>query len=348
MSDYKKHLVDQNAGVKEALAKLNILASDAILFVVDEHERLIGSLTDGDIRRGFLGGLGLESSVLNFIQNNPKFLKKGDYTVAQVIEYRNKGLRIVPVLDTEHRIVKILNFRFHKSYLPIDAIIMAGGRGERLKPLTDNTPKPLLKVGDKPIIEHNVDHLISYGIDDIWISVRYLGEQLEDYFRDGASKGTNIKYIWETKPLGTIGAASKVEVSEHDYVLVINSDLLTNLDFEDFFQDFIAKDAMLSVASIPYSVNVPYAIMEMNGEHVTSLREKPTYTYPANAGIYLMKKECLKLIPNDEYFDTTDLMELLISEGQKVSNYALRGYWLDIGKHEDYIKAQEDIKHIKF
>jgi len=345
---YKRHLVVNNSTIKQALAKLNDLAGDAILFVVDEQERLIGSLTDGDIRRGFLQGLTLESNVLEFIQKNPKFLRKGDYDIQEVIEFRKEEFKIIPIVDKENRIRDILNFRFHKSYLPLDAIIMAGGRGARLKPLTDNVPKPLLKIGDKPIIEHNIDRLISYGINDLWISVKYLGEQIEDFFKDGSSKGAHIQYIREKEPLGTIGAASGAKIKEHDYVMVINSDLLTNLDYEDFFLDFIAKDAMLSVVAIPYHVEIPYAVIETKNEEIISFKEKPTYTYYSNGGIYLMKKECLALIPKDKFFNSTDLMDLLIAKGEKVSSYPLRGYWLDIGRHEDYLKAQEDIKHINF
>lgn len=348
MRDFKKHLVYRNTTIKEALAKLNELAGDSILFVVDEQGRLIGSLTDGDIRRGFLNGLLLESNVSQFIQENPKFLRKGSYTIQEVIDFRNRDFKIIPIVDQENRIQNVLNFRFHKSYLPIDVIVMAGGRGERLKPLTDNTPKPLLLVGNKPIIEHNIDQLISYGIDDLWISVRYLGEQIEDYLRDGSSKGANIKYIWEDLPLGTIGAVTKAENLAHDDVLIINSDLLTNINYEDFYLDFKTKDVMLSVITIPYYVEVPYAVLETEDEQIVSFKEKPTYTYYSNGGIYLMKKECLKLIPEETFFNTTDLMQLLISKGEKISTYPMRGYWLDIGKHEDYRKAQEDIKQIKF
>jgi dTDP-glucose pyrophosphorylase len=348
MTDYKKHLIVDRSSVKQALERLNVLAMDAILFVVDDEGRLIGSLTDGDIRRGLISGLGLECGVLDFIQKQPKFFKKGNYNIHEVIDYRNKGFRIIPVVDDENRIVNVVNFRFHKSCLPMNVIIMAGGRGERLRPLTDRTPKPLLKIGDKPIIEYNIDQLIGYGVDDIWISVRYLGEQIEDYFKNGNHKGVNIRYLRESEPMGTIGAASEAQIISHDYVLVMNADILTNINFEDFFLDFISKDVMLSVVTIPYYVSIPYAVLQTSNEHVISFQEKPVYTYFSNGGIYLMKKECLKLIPPNSFFNTTDLMELLIASDQKVASYPMRNYWLDIGKHEDYKKAQEDIKHIKF
>jgi len=346
MTDYKRHLIREDATLMEGLAKLNNLASDTILFVVNKDEVLVGSLTDGDVRRGLLKGLQLDSNVRDFIAKPPRTIRKGDYTVEQIIDYRKNGLRIIPVTDQDNRITNIVNFRYHKSYLPVDAIIMAGGRGERLKPLTDTTPKPLLKVGEKPIIEHNVDRLISFGIDDMWISVRYLGEQISDYFKDGADKGAAIEYLWEDTPLGTLGAAAQIKNFNHDYVLVTNSDLLTDLNYEEFFMDFLAKDAALSVVTIPYNVEIPYAVLETDDSQIRSFKEKPTYTYYSNGGIYLMKRECLELIPKDTFYNATDLMELLISKGEKVASYPLRGYWLDIGKPEDFKKAQEDIKYI--
>ncbi|PKV63227.1 nucleotidyltransferase family protein [Pontibacter ramchanderi] len=348
MVDYRKHIILSNTPIKAALAQLNELAADAILFVVNEEEKLLGSLTDGDVRRGFLKGLTLNDVVNEFIQPNPKFLQRGSYTIDEVISYRKNNFKIIPVLCKDGKIVNIINFRFLKSYLPVDAVLMAGGRGERLKPLTDDTPKPLLKVGKKPIIEHNIDRLISYGIDDVWISVRYLGEQLEGYFKDGSSKFINVKYVWEDEPLGTLGAVSKIEDFQHEYILVTNSDLLTNLDYEDFFLHFQENDAALSVVTIPYTVNVPYAVLETENNSIKSFKEKPTYTYYSNGGIYLLKKEVLNYIPKNSFYNTTDLMELLISKGLKVTSYPLRGYWLDIGQHEDYKKAQEDIHHIKF
>ncbi|MGB1307436.1 MAG: nucleotidyltransferase family protein [Oceanihabitans sp.] len=348
MINFKQHFLPKNSTIKQALVQLDILAKDAILFVVDDNEKLIGSLTDGDIRRGLIKGITINDTVNNVIQENPRYVRKGETNLKKIIEYREENYRVIPVLDKQDKIVNIINFRFFKSYLPIDAVVMAGGRGERLRPLTDNTPKPLLKIGEKPIIEHNIDRLVSFGVDDFWLSVRYLGEQLEDYFKDGSQKNIKTDYIWETEPLGTIGAISKVNNFQHDYILVTNSDILTNLDYEDFFISFLESGADLSVVTIPYDVKVPYAVLETNKNQVLSFKEKPTYTYYSNGGIYLMKKEVLDLIPKNAFFNATDLMETLIQKNFKVHSYPLRGYWLDIGKHEDFKQAQEDINHIKF
>lgn len=348
MRIYKDHLILSGTKVKEALFKFNELSPDAILFVVDEDDKLIGALTDGDVRRGLLKGFSIENTVNEIIQNNPRFIKKGDNNLEKIIEYREGDFRVVPVVDERHKVVNVINFRKIRSYLPIDAVIMAGGRGQRLQPLTDSTPKPLLKVGNKPIMEHNLDRLALFGIDDFWVSVKYLGEQVEGYFGKGEDKNVKIEYVWENEPLGTIGAVSKIMNFEHDYILVTNSDLLTNIDYEQFFLEFIKQDADLAVLTIPYQVNIPYAVLETTNGAVKSFKEKPTYTYYSNGGIYLIKKEMLKYIPKDTFFNATDLMEELIKNNLKVISFPFSGYWLDVGKHEDFEKAHIDIHNIKF
>jgi dTDP-glucose pyrophosphorylase len=345
---FEEHLVRLNTPIKTCLLSLNKLAADAILFVIDDNNRLVGSLTDGDIRRGILSGLSLDNEVRMFIQPNPKFIKRGNYNIHEIIKLRENGYKIIPVIDQEEKIVKIVNFRFLKSYLPIDVVIMAGGRGERLRPLTDLTPKPLLLVGEKSIIKHNIDRLLSFGIDDFWISIRYLGQQIKDKIGDGTIDNVKIEYINEDAPLGTIGSVSKITNFEHEYVLITNSDILTNLDYEQFFLDFVDSKADFSVATIPYNVNVPYAILETTDKVIKSFKEKPTYTYFANAGIYLMKKTIIKEIPINQPFNATDLLDCLIKNNFNVRSFPLRGYWLDIGKHDDFNKAQEDINYIKF
>jgi len=348
MSVVSKHIIYNGTSIREALLKLNNLGIDSILFVADSEGRLIGSLTDGDVRRGLLKGFGVEDLVENIIQPNPKFIRKGERDINKVIDYRENHFRIIPILDKEDRVVNVINFRELKSYLPIDAVIMAGGRGERLKPLTDEIPKPLLKVGAKPIIEHNLDRLRLFGIDDFWITLRYRGKQIEQYLGRGVEKNIAINYYYEKEPLGTIGSVSKIKNFIHDYILVTNSDLLTNIDYEHFFLDFIKQDADFSVATIPYRVDIPYAVLETSNGHVVNFKEKPTYTYYSNGGIYLLKRELLEYIPIEKSFNATDLMEKLISLGKKVISYPFEGYWLDIGKHEDYDKAQQDVEKIKF
>ncbi len=346
MRNFQDHLINQEAKVRDALVALEKLAADAILFVVDKDHILLGSLTDGDIRRGLIRGLGLENRILDFIQVNPKFIRKHKYDIKDIVRYREANFKLLPVIDSQNKVCNIINFRFLSSYLPVDAVIMAGGRGTRLQPLTDAVPKPLLKVGDKAIIDHNIDRLRKFGVDDFWLSIRYLGEQLEAHYGNGESRGISMHYVWENEPLGTVGAARNIENFGHNAVLLTNSDILTTLNYEDFYLDFLEKDADMSVVTIPYQVDVPYAVMETVENLVTSFKEKPTYTYYSNGGIYLMKREVLRKIPKDTFYNATDLMGQLLKDGAKLISYPMRQYWLDIGKHDDYKKAQEDIKHL--
>lgn len=346
MRNYKEHLILRGAALQQALAQLDVLAKDAILFVVDENDRLLGSLTDGDVRRGLLKGLSTADEVDRFIQNQPKSILKSNYNLKEIISLREQNFKILPVIDDENKVMNVVNFGVQKSYLPLDALIMAGGRGSRLRPLTDTVPKPLLKVGEKPIIDHNIDRLKSFGIDDFHLSIRYLGEQIEKHYSNASLDGTKMSFVWEDEPLGTIGAASLIEEFSHDYVLITNSDILTTLNYEDFFVDFLEKDADMAVATIPYQVDIPYAVMETQEGRVTSFREKPTYTYYSNAGIYLVKASLLKAVPKNTFFNATDFMENLIKDGGTLISFPIRSYWLDVGKPEDYEKAQIDIQHL--
>lgn len=348
MRHYKEHLILSGSTIKQALLKLNDLSQDAILFVVDIESKLLGSLTDGDVRRGLLNNFSIDDTIDQIIQKHSRFITKGDNDIQKIIEYREANYRVIPILDNNGIVVNIINFRNIKSYLPIDAVIMAGGRGQRLQPLTNNTPKPLLKVGEKPIIEYCLDRLAKFGIDDFWISLKYLGDQIENHFGSGEGKNIHIDYVWEEEALGTIGAISLIQNFTHDYILVTNSDLLTNIDYEHFFLEFIKQNADLAVLTIPYKVNIPYAVLETQNNEIKSFKEKPSYTYYSNGGVYLMKKSMLKYIPKNSVYNSTDLMQKLINLNYKVISYPFLGYWLDIGKHDDFEKAQIDIKNFKF
>lgn len=347
MINYKNHLILTKTPIREALSQLTILGIDAIIFVIDKNEILLGSITDGDIRRGLLNGISIDEPIDTIIRQTPKFIEKGNYDLKDIIKFREQNYRIIPVLDHNKRVINIINFRNLHSYLPLDAVIMAGGRGQRLSPLTDTTPKPLLKVGDKSIIQHNIDRLSFFGIDDYWISINYLGDMIKQQIGFGTEKNIKINYVTEKKPLGTLGAISNINEFKHDHILVTNSDVLTNLDYEDFYLQFLNNNADMAVVTIPYEVKIPYAVLETKNSNILSLKEKPTYTYYSNAGIYLIKRTLLKFIPEGVFYNTTDLIETLIANNKKVFSYPMFGYWLDIGNPEDYLKANNDIKNLK-
>lgn len=346
--NYANHIINQNETLRFALEKLNILAKDLTLFIVNSENKLVGTLTDGDIRRALIKGCSIDVLVSEIMFTNFRFLKENKIKPQEIEEFRIKKINLIPVLDESFCIVNILNLDFQKSVLPIDAVIMAGGRGERLRPLTDNIPKPLLKIGDKPIIEYNIERLVTYGIYNISITLNYLGNKIESYLNANKKHDCNLFYYTEKEALGTLGAVTLIPDFNNDIVLIMNSDLLTNIDYSDLYNQFIYENADLVVASIPYKVNIPYAVLNINESEIINIKEKPSYTYFSNAGIYLVKRDLLKLIPINKKFDATDFIELLIEKQYKVIHFPIREYWLDIGKHEDYTKAQNDIKHIKF
>ena len=342
----QQYIVRDNFSIKEALVSLNNIAHDVLtLFVVDESDRMVGTLSDGDIRRGLISGAQLLDEVSSIMHRDFKFIKKSEYNVSMLRNFRDSKILYIPILDENSYIVDIVNLQKYKSQLPIDAVLMAGGKGERLRPLTEKTPKPLLLVGDKCIIDHNVDRLISYGIDHINVTVNYLGEQITEHYANPRN-GVQIRTFREPKFLGTIGSIKFVDTFCNDTVLVMNSDLFTNIDYEDFFLHFQSHEAEMSVAAVPYNVSIPYGILDLDGINIKGLQEKPKYNYYANAGIYLIKKKALEEIPDNEFFNATDLIDKLISKKKKVIRYPLNGSWLDIGTPTEYQKALDFVKHL--
>lgn len=340
-------LIYREKTLVEALQQLDKLrdVSRVILFVVDEGERLIGSVTDGDIRRSIIKDQNLQKAVGDICNKDFKYLSVGD-KYQNLDNFRKIDIRILPILDENRKMVDWIDLKKVQARLPMEAVIMAGGRGKRLSPLTDTVPKPMLKLGAKPIIEHNIDRLISFGIKKIYISVKYLGEQIVEYFGDGSSKGIEIEYVWEDKPLGTAGALALIEGLHTEHILLMNSDLFSNVNFESLYLKLIEEQADMSVASTEYKIDVPYAVFETDGSKVTSFKEKPSFIYHSNAGVYILKRELINKISKGEYCDITDVMEQLVAENGKLVYDPIVGYWIDIGKPADYKYAQEFIKHI--
>ncbi|MBO5632339.1 MAG: nucleotidyltransferase family protein [Aeriscardovia sp.] len=342
------HIIGKNKTLIEALSQINDLAPEPlVLFVLDEENRMVGTLTDGDSRRALIAGASVNDKVSKIMHRNFNYMMVEDIdNVKELKHQKEMMMKLVPVLDKDKHIIEIINLEKYKTRLPIDAVLMAGGKGERLRPLTEKTPKPMLPVGGKAIIDHNIDRLILYGVQHISVTVNYLKEQLEEHFAE-SHNGVQVQTVREPKFLGTIGSIKFVKKFFNDTILVMNSDLFTNIDYEDFFLHFKEHDADMSVAAVPYSVKVPYGIFKIeNRRNITGLVEKPTYEYYANAGIYLLKRSVLELIPEDTFFNATDLIEKLISEGKKVIRYPLNGTWIDIGTPQEYQKVQDLVKHL--
>ena len=344
----QKYIIHQNQTLLEALTQINALQQGPlVLFVLDDEERMVGTLTDGDARRALIAGANVQEKAVAVMHTNFNFIREGEGNiVAQLHRQRELHMKLVPILDQNNRISDIINLEEFITKLPIDAVLMAGGKGERLRPLTETTPKPLLPVGDKAIIDHNIDRLITYGVQHISVTVNYLKEQIEEHFAK-PHNGVNVQTVREPKFLGTIGSIRFVKEFYNDTVLVMNSDLFTNINYEDFYLHFKEHDADMSVAAVPYTVSVPYGIFNLDGRDIQGLIEKPTYNYYANAGIYLIKRKAIDEIPNDIFFNATDLIEKLIAEGKKVIRFPLNGTWIDIGNLQEYQKANELVKHMK-
>ncbi len=344
---YPKYIINQDKTLLEALTQINDLQEGPmVLFAVDGAGRMVGTLTDGDSRRALIARKPVDSRVKDVIHKSFNFIREGVGDIVLELKRQKKlQMKLVPVLDDQDHIIDIINLEQYKTQLPLDAVLMAGGKGERLRPLTEKTPKPLLLVGDKAIIDHNVDRLISYGIQHINVTVNYLKEQIEAHYKEPRS-GIKVQTVREPKFLGTIGSIKFVEKFYNDTVLLMNSDLFTNIDYEDFYLHFQQHNAEMSVAAIPYNVSIPYGVLDLDGRNIHGLIEKPKYTYYANAGIYLIKLRALDEIPEDLFFNATDLVEKLIEEGKNVIRYPLNGTWIDIGNPQEYQKAQDLVKHL--
>lgn len=343
----KEFIITESSTIKDALIAINDITHDGeSLVVVNSEQEIIGTLTDGDIRRGLIAGAELTDSVCKIMHTDFKFINQTNFDVAHLKSFRDQRIMFIPILDEQKHVVDVINLNKFKSKLPIDAVLMAGGKGERLRPLTEKTPKPLLEVGGKCIIDHNVDRLISYGVEHINVTVNYLAEQLEEHFA-APRNGVQVRTFREPKFLGTIGSIKFVDTFYNDTILVMNSDLFTNIDYEDFFLHFQQNDAEMSVAAVPYNISIELGILDLDGRNIKGLLEKPKYNYYANAGIYLIKKRALAEIPEDTFFHATHLIEKLIVQGKKVIRYPLNGTWIDIGTPQEYQKAKDLVKHLR-
>lgn len=344
---WNTYTINQEKNILEALRKLNDLSGKAsTLFVIDDNKSVKGTLTDGDIRRSIISGYSLESPVREIMHTNFVSLKGDKIRVTDVKELRRRKITLVPHLNENGTIKHIYDFSAYRSILPVDAVLMAGGKGERLRPLTNDTPKPLLKVGGKCIIDYNIEQLARNGITNISVTTNYLSEQIEEHFETPVY-GVMVKCVKEPRRLGTIGSLSLVENFYNDTILIMNSDLLTSINYEEFYLNHIDRNADMTVAVIPYMVSVPYAIFRHDNNTVLGLEEKPTFNYYANAGIYLIKKEHLNYIDKERYLDATDFIDLLISNGLNVTQFPINGTWIDIGSPDDFRQAQELMKHRK-
>lgn len=323
-----------------------------IALVVDGSGQLLGTITDGDVRRALLAHQDMETPVADFLQTKASTAPARPVT-APLGAGRDELLRLmtsqsvrqVPLLDAQGAVadLAILDDVLPKPGPPMQAVIMAGGRGTRLMPLTEDLPKPMLPVGGRPLLERIIEQLHEAGIRHVNISTHYKSEKIVDHFGDGRAFGVDLQYVNEDRPLGTGGALGLMSTPSETQ-LVINGDILTQVDFRamrDFHQDHGAE---MTVAVGRYEVQVPYGVVECDGARVARLKEKPQVGFLINAGVYLLEPSVYNLIPSGHKFNMTDLIHWLLEAGRPVIGFPIREYWLDVGQHGDYAQAEGDMR----
>lgn len=339
--DYSRHIISSEATVKEALAAINALSGESMtLFAVEPDGKLAGTVTDGDIRRAILKDTALTDPVKKAMFRKFLAIHPKDDILHRMEEGRKRKLSLLPVIDGKGHITDIIDLKKIKTLLPIDAVLMAGGKGERLRPLTLKTPKPLLPVGGKPIIDYNIDELERCGVKRIFVTTNYLADKIEKYVAKRQGNAV-VECVREPRRLGTMGSLALIEGLQSDNVLMMNSDLLTNIDFEAMYIHHIVNKSDLTMAGVPYTVSVPYALMRIKNGRVKELEEKPTYNYFANAGVYILKRRLIAKVTKGEFLDAPDFISSLIADGGKVGCYPIEGTWIDIGSPDDYRYANE-------
>ncbi len=319
-------------------------ANMEIILVVDASGRLIGTITDGDIRRGLLAGVDLDQPAGLIMNRRPVTAHQGLTRNEMLRIMREKSIRHLPVVDASGRPVSLERLEHIVDAISgHDAVVMAGGLGSRLSPLTDDTPKPLLPVGNRPILDHILGGLKSAGIEDVVLSLNYRGDQIRHHVGSGEQHGMRVNYITEKQRLGTAGALSLLSPRPVRPFLVMNGDLLTNLNYAKLLRFQQEGDYALVMCVRQYKIQVPYGVVQINPDgRISGLQEKPVHEHFINAGIYVMKPHCLDYIPENKYFDMTDLADRLIERGENIGAFPLVEYWRDIGRPEDLRAAAEE------
>lgn len=342
-------LVNKQNSILEAMRMID-MNSKGMLFVVDNNNKLLGTITDGDIRRAILSECKLNMSIEN-IYNKNCIYSKVDIDLYQIKKhFIEKKIKLLPIVDDNKTIINYFEIDDLIDYNKLEkenpVLIMAGGLGTRLRPFTNNIPKPMLKVGNKPILQTIIEQFRDYGFKNILISVNYKADVIENYFRDGKDFGVSIKYIKETKRLGTAGAIKLAEKYLNKPFFVINGDILTNVNFCDLLQYHTENNYKMTIGSRVYETQIPYGVLNIDQACVTALEEKPIVNYIVSGGVYILNYEVINNIPEDKYFDITQLIQILINKRARVGSFSITDYWMDIGRMEDYYRANKDIENI--
>lgn len=350
MKDFERVLIRPTDVLRDAIRHIDD-GGVGIALVVDSGRHLLGTITDGDVRRAMLIATDMDLPVSVLLERKtssaypqPITAPLGTTGETLLALMRKYVVKQIPILDDEQRVIDLIDINelFPFDELPLQAVIMAGGLGSRLRPLTEDLPKPMLPVGGRPLMEVLLEQLHDSGIKRINVTTHYRPEKITEYFGNGEAMGVELNYVNEEEPLGTGGALGLIP-QPSEPMLVINGDILTRVNFRTFLAFHQENHADMTVGVRKYEFEVPYGVVECDGVQVRSLREKPRMDFFVNAGIYLLEPVVFQYIPRGEHFNMTDLIQRLLDAQRAVVGFPIREYWLDIGQHAEYAKAQEDV-----
>jgi len=345
MSDWREVFISPATPIVATLRMIDSTALQ-IALVVDENNAFLGTVTDGDIRRGILKGFSLDDPVSNVMNTCPTVAKINDSRETILAIMKIKHLRHIPVVDESGAIINLetIDDLIQTRECSNPVLLMAGGMGSRLHPLTEQCPKPLLKVGKKPILETILESFIEHGFRRFYISVNYMGEMVENHFKDGSKWGVEIQYVRETQRMGTAGALGLIGDQIREPILVMNGDLLTKVNFQQLLDFHQGQRVQATMCVREYEMQVPFGVVTLGNDRLQKLQEKPIQKYFINAGIYVLEPDAVSLIPRDAFFDMTQLFNKLLDFHCDIAAFPIREYWIDIGQMPDFERANLEFR----
>lgn len=335
----------ETATIRQAMEAIDRGAKQ-IALVVGEQGQLRATITDGDVRRGHLRGVALDATVTEIMQTGFTAVSEEEGHSAAMRHMRAHGLHQIPIIDATGRLVDlaVIDEKPDTTERNVRVILMAGGLGTRLRPLTETIPKPMLPIGGKPILELILRNLIDQGYNKFTLSLNYRGEMIREYFGDGADIGAEIDYLVEAKRMGTAGALSLIKTRPEQPFIVMNGDLITSIPFDALLRFHAETGAVATMCARDYQIMVPYGVIEVEDTSLRRIVEKPTYSHFVNAGIYVLSPDALNHVEPDEYLDMPTLFERIVAKGGGASVFPMQEYWIDIGRHEDLERARNEFE----
>ena len=346
MKDYKGTFIKVTDDLKTSIEIIH-QSGKRIGLVVDKKNKLLGTVTDGDIRRALLKKIDMSEKVTRIMNSNPTCSSSAESSKEKIKLMRDKDILHLPILDNNGFVIGLdaIHDLLRKPIYDNPVVIMAGGFGKRLMPLTEDTPKPLLKVGTKPILETIISNFNDLGFRNFYISLHYKADMIKDYFGDGSNFNISINYLEEREPMGTAGCLSLLPANiSHLPIILMNGDLITDLNFASLLENHNQSKSEATVCVAEYDFQVPYGVLEVKGHEVQSIAEKPVQKFFVNAGIYVLNASILSKVEKNQYTDMPDLLAKKLSNNESINTFPIFEKWIDIGRISDFKKANEQLE----